>query len=91
MVDSCYEIVYYWIEECATLFAYGSYYEFFERYDKASDCWRPSEISYSRFLHDFNGKEIDESAAKIIAFGNLPDKKYEEYRRFINSGGKRIR
>ena len=91
MGDSDYELVYYWVEECAALFAYGSYYEFFERYDRTSDCWRPSEISYSRFLHDFNGKEMDESAAKMIASGNLPDKKYEEYRRFINSGGKRIR
>ncbi len=31
MGDSDYELVYYWVEECAALFAYGSYYEFFER------------------------------------------------------------
>ena len=42
MGDSDYELVYYWVEECAALFAYGSYYEFFERYDRTSDCWRPT-------------------------------------------------
>ena len=83
MEDRQSELVYYVLEEWDALFAYGDYYEFFERYDKEADSWRPSEISYSQFLHDFNGKVIGESEASIIAGGNLPYKKYEEYCRMI--------
>ena len=84
MSDKQWRLIYYKLEEQNALFAYGEYYEFFERYDVSSRTWRPSEISYSRFLHDFNGTVVDENAASAMTGGNLPDKKYEEYRCMLN-------
>lgn len=79
------KLVYYILEEWDALFAYGECFEFFERYDRKSKCWRPSEISYSRFLHDFNGREVDEGQARQIAGGDLPQEKYAEYCRMIGA------
>ena len=81
-------LIYYMLEELDALFAYGECYEFFERYDKESDSWRPSKISYSQFLHDFDGKVVDECVARVISGGNLPYKKYEEYCCMIGSFAK---
>lgn len=65
------------------LFAYGSFYEFFEIYDEQSKAWKTSPISYSRFLHDYMFREISKEQAAEITDGNLPEQAYKNYRKLF--------
>lgn len=79
-------LVYYTAKEWNELFVYGGFYDFFRKYDKKTDNWRVSEVSYSQFLHDFRVIEVDDGQARLITCGNLPVEEYAEYRRLLGEG-----